>query len=166
MTIFRSLAWLIPMHHRIGFGDICPGKTDLVGRIFLTVLPILGLGFFCGPILDLSSSWQRQIPGGSLALGTFTIAMGVSMLTTLEGLSYPEAIHLCVITGKKQCRCRSPCHWHDEQHLDLTKTFHLLCYEQEQRLDTGISLRLLTLVDSCSQFMPLWLSTWWEAFWT
>ena len=85
---------------RVGFGDICPGETDLTGRIFLTVLPILGLGFFCGPLLDLAGSWQNQIPGGVFALGSFTIALGVSMLTVLEGMSYSEAIHLCVITGE------------------------------------------------------------------
>lgn len=83
----------------VGFGDICPGETDFLGRIFLTILPILGLGFFCGPLLDLAASWQDQVPGGLLALGSFTLALGVSMLIVLEGMSYSEAIHLCVITG-------------------------------------------------------------------
>jgi hypothetical protein len=86
--------------YRIGFGDICPGETDVVGRIFLTLLPFLGLGFFCGPLLDMASSWQTQVPGGLLALGSFTLALGVSMLTVVEGFSYSEAVHLCVITGK------------------------------------------------------------------
>jgi len=83
----------------IGFGDICPGQTDFTGRIFLTFLPILGLGFFCGPLLELASSWQRQVPGGIVALASFTLALGVSMLTALEGFSYSDAAHLCVITG-------------------------------------------------------------------
>ena len=85
---------------RIGFGDICPADHDIVGRIFLTILPFLGLGFFCGPILDMTSTWQRQVPGGVFALGAFTLAMGVSMLTVVENMSYSEAIHLCVITGE------------------------------------------------------------------
>jgi hypothetical protein len=71
-----------------------------LGRIFLTVLPVLGLGFFCGPLLDLASLWKNQVPGGVLALGSFTLALGVSMLTIVEGMSYSEAVHLCVITGK------------------------------------------------------------------
>ena len=92
---------LIPVFSAsVGFGDICPGEPDIFGRIFLTILPLFGLGFFCGPLLDLASLWQRQVPGGVLALGTFTIAMGVSMLTVVEGMSLPEAIHLCVITGE------------------------------------------------------------------
>jgi len=83
----------------VGFGDICPGETDIVGRIFLTVLPLFGLGFFCGPIMDLASSWQSIVPGGAFSVGSLTLMMGVSMLTTVEELSYSEAIHLCVITG-------------------------------------------------------------------
>ncbi|CAJ1966456.1 unnamed protein product [Cylindrotheca closterium] len=83
----------------VGFGDICPGETDVVGRIFLTMLPLFGLGFFCGPIMELASSWQNMVPGGALSVGTLMLVMGVSMLTTIEGLSYSEAVHLCVITG-------------------------------------------------------------------
>lgn len=85
--------------HRIGFGDICPGNPDFLGRVFLTVFPLVGLGFFCGPILDLASSWKSQFPGGSLSLVTFTLAIGVSMLTVLEGLEFTEALHLCVVLG-------------------------------------------------------------------
>lgn len=84
---------------RIGFGDICPGETDIVGQIFLTLPPLFGLGFFCGPILELASSWQNQIPGGVLSVGSVTLAIGVSVLTALEGYSISEAIHLCVMTG-------------------------------------------------------------------
>ena len=84
------------------FGDICPGETDVVGRIFLTILPLFGLGFFCGPIMDLASSWQNMVPGGALSVGTLTLMMGVSMLTTVEELSYSEAVHLCVITGESE----------------------------------------------------------------
>jgi len=83
----------------VGFGDICPGDTDVVGRIFLTILPLFGLGFFCGPIMDLASSWQTLVPGGAFSVGTITLMMGVSMLTIVEDLSYSEAVHLCVITG-------------------------------------------------------------------
>mmetsp|Transcript_23345 Transcript_23345/g.57446 ORF Transcript_23345/g.57446 Transcript_23345/m.57446 type:complete len:155 (-) Transcript_23345:47-511(-) len=72
---------------------------DIVGRIFLTILPLFGLGFFCGPIMDLASSWQTMVPGGAFSVGSLTLMMGVSMLTTVEELSYSEAVHLCVITG-------------------------------------------------------------------
>lgn len=87
---------------RVGFGDICPGKTDLVGGIFLTILPLLGLGFFCGPILTMASSWKSEVPGGVLALATVTLALGVSILTTVEKMSFVDAIHLSVITGKRE----------------------------------------------------------------
>ena len=81
------------------FGDICPGETDIIGNIFLTILPLFGLGFFCGPILDIASSWQSSVPGGVVSIGSLTLAIGVSVLTVLEGYSISEAIHLCVITG-------------------------------------------------------------------
>mmetsp|Transcript_23343 Transcript_23343/g.57442 ORF Transcript_23343/g.57442 Transcript_23343/m.57442 type:complete len:174 (-) Transcript_23343:273-794(-) len=86
----------------VGFGDICPGEMDIVGRIFLTILPLFGLGFFCGPIMDLASSWQTMVPGGAFSVGSLTLMMGVTMLTTVEELSYSEAVHLCVITGESE----------------------------------------------------------------
>lgn len=66
------------------------------------VLPLLGLGFFCGPLLELSSSWKHQVPGGLITLMTVTIALGVLVFTFLEAFSYTDAIELCVITGKQQ----------------------------------------------------------------
>eukprot|EP00531_Pseudo-nitzschia_arenysensis_P013252 CAMPEP_0116156346 /NCGR_PEP_ID=MMETSP0329-20121206/22784_1 /TAXON_ID=697910 /ORGANISM="Pseudo-nitzschia arenysensis, Strain B593" /LENGTH=195 /DNA_ID=CAMNT_0003653425 /DNA_START=16 /DNA_END=600 /DNA_ORIENTATION=+ len=84
----------------VGFGDICPGDfSDPLGDLFLLVLPILGLGFFCGPILTLASSWQKRIPGGAVSLGSVTLALGVSALTVFEGLELKDAIHLSIITG-------------------------------------------------------------------
>lgn len=84
----------------IGFGDICPGNfSHSLGNIFLLTLPILGLGFFCGPILTLASSWQSRVPGGVLSLGSFTLALGVSMLTVIEGMELKDAIHLTFETG-------------------------------------------------------------------
>lgn len=71
-----------------------------MGGIFLTILPLLGLGFFCGPILSLASSWKSQVPGGVLSLAMLTLAFGVSMLTTVEEMSFAEAVQLSVITGK------------------------------------------------------------------
>ena len=73
----------------------------------MTVLPLLGLGFFCGPLLDLTSTWQNQVPGGVLALSTLTLAMGISMLTVLENLSYTDATHLCIITGTVQLETKN-----------------------------------------------------------
>ena len=84
---------------RIGFGDICPGDTGTFGRMFLTILPMVGLGFFCGPFLELASSWKDQVPGGLTALSSLTLALGVWLFSVLEGMSYSKAIHLSVITG-------------------------------------------------------------------
>lgn len=84
----------------VGFGDICPGNfSDPLGDIFLLVLPLLGLGFFCGPILTMTSSWQSRVPGGVLSLGSLTLALGVSMLTVFEGMAFKDAIHLSIMTG-------------------------------------------------------------------
>ena len=90
----------------VGFGDICPGDfSNPLGNVFLLVLPIMGLGFFCGPILTMASSWQNRVPGGVLSLGSVTLALGVSMLTVLEGMELKDAIHLSFETGESAQPC-------------------------------------------------------------
>ena len=84
----------------VGFGDICPSNPDLYGRIFLTTLALLGLGFFCGPILSMASAWQNQVPGGAMSLFVVTLAVGVWTLGQLENMSMSDAAHLTVITGE------------------------------------------------------------------
>jgi hypothetical protein len=83
----------------IGFGDICPGETDIIGELFVTILSMIGIGFFCGPLLSVASQWKHQVPGGIVPLATMTLGMGMSMFTALEGMSYSEAFHLCIIAG-------------------------------------------------------------------
>lgn len=84
----------------VGFGEICPGEfSNPLGDLFLMILPLLGLGFFSGPILTMASSWQTQFPGGVLSIGTLTLALGVSALTVLEGIEFKDAIHLTIHTG-------------------------------------------------------------------
>jgi len=84
----------------VGFGDICPGNfSNPLGNIFLLVLPTMGLGFFCGPILTMASSWQSRVPGGVLSLGSVTLALGISMLTVIEDMELKDAIHLSFETG-------------------------------------------------------------------
>ena len=88
------------MIHRIGFGDICPGNDiDAEGRLFLTIFPILGLGFFCGPILQLAASWRTQVPGGPLTVVAFTLAVGIALLTSIEGMEITDALHFCIVMG-------------------------------------------------------------------
>ena len=85
---------------RIGFGDICPSKEiDMTGRIFLTIFPILGLGFFCGPILEIAAFWRSQVPGGPLSVAAFTLVVGIALLTTIEGMDLTDALHFCIVLG-------------------------------------------------------------------
>lgn len=63
------------------------------------MFPLIGLGFFCGPILVLASSWRKQVPGGPITLAVFALGMGVSMFTAIENLSITEALHFCVVLG-------------------------------------------------------------------
>ena len=70
-----------------------------MGDIFLLVLPLSGLGFFCGPILTMASLWQSRVAGGSLSLGSMALLLGVSLLTVFEGMSLKDAVHLSIITG-------------------------------------------------------------------
>jgi hypothetical protein len=80
-------------------GDICPGDLAPLSKMFLVVFAFTGLGFFCGPLMDVASTWTRHVPGGTLALGTVTIGIGVLLFTTLEGISETEAIYASVIAG-------------------------------------------------------------------
>jgi hypothetical protein len=86
--------------HSVGYGDICPGDLTLFGRIFLIVFLLTGLGMFCGPIMELASSWQRQVPGGKATLASLAVGMGVSIFTVLEGLPHMEAVYASIITGR------------------------------------------------------------------
>jgi hypothetical protein len=84
----------------VGYGDICPAKNlSVLGKTFIVGLSLTGLGFFCGPIVELASSWQTHVPGGIVALLSFTIALGVLLFTSLENMNQLEAAYFSVITG-------------------------------------------------------------------
>ena len=85
--------------HSVGFGDICPGNTDVVGKVFLLVFSFASLGFFCGPVVQLGAAWRHAIPGGLPVLGSFVLTLGVTVFTMAEGLDQFEAIYASVITG-------------------------------------------------------------------
>ena len=103
----------------IGFGDICPGPgIDTVGTLFLTVLPFVGLGFVCGPMLQVTATWKEYVPGagGSLVpLAISTLALGVSTLVVLEDMTVFDALHLSVITASKSLtsivECKNDLKW-------------------------------------------------------
>ena len=94
-----NVSFCSPYHNSVGFCDICPGETNLAGKVFLILFSLCGLGIFCGPIMDLASSWRHQIPGGLPTLASFTIGIGVMVFTTFEGLAQTDAIYASVITG-------------------------------------------------------------------
>lgn len=86
----------------IGYGDICPGADlEPISKFFLVLFAMSGLGFFCGPILDLASSWRNHIPaGGFVMLASLTLGIGVALFTTFEGVSQSEAVYASVIAGE------------------------------------------------------------------
>ena len=86
----------------VGFGDICPGDTNAEGKLFLLLFSLAGLGFFCGPIVQLGAAWRHAIPGGLTALATFVLGLGVTIFTTVEGLDHVEAMYASIITGKAE----------------------------------------------------------------
>lgn len=84
----------------VGYGDICPGRIDHVGRTFIVFLSLSGLGFFCGPIMGMASAWKDMFPGGTVALLTTTIATAVFVFSYwLEEMSESEAAYFSIITG-------------------------------------------------------------------
>lgn len=84
----------------VGYGDICPSdKLSTIGRMFIVTLSFCGMGMFCGPIMDFSSSWKRRIPGGVLGPGIASLGLGVLLFTQLEEMSALNAAYLSIITG-------------------------------------------------------------------
>lgn len=85
---------------RVGFGDICPAKNlSPLGKVFIVVTSFCGLGMFCGPVMEVASVWSANVPGGMLALTSLTIAAGVVIFTSIEGMTESDAAYMSVITG-------------------------------------------------------------------
>ena len=63
------------------------------------------LGFFCGPILELASSWKHHVPsGGFVMLASLSVGLGVTLFTTLEAsLSQSDAVYASIIAGELRC---------------------------------------------------------------
>lgn len=91
---------IISSRSSIGYGDICPGDLTVYGKIFLVAFILSGLGVFCGPVMDVTSSWKRQIPGGFTAVATVVLGLGVTIFTSIEGVSHSDALYASIITGK------------------------------------------------------------------
>eukprot|EP00804_Cyclotella_cryptica_P020867 CCRYP_011457-RB/>CCRYP_011457-RB protein AED:0.27 eAED:0.27 QI:51/0/0.5/1/0/0.5/2/0/159 len=84
----------------VGYGDICPSdKLSHLGQIFIISLSFCGLGMFCGPIMDFSSSWKTRIPGGVIGPGLCALGVGILLFTQIEEMSVANAAYLAVITG-------------------------------------------------------------------
>eukprot|EP00542_Grammatophora_oceanica_P011081 CAMPEP_0194027002 /NCGR_PEP_ID=MMETSP0009_2-20130614/1236_1 /TAXON_ID=210454 /ORGANISM="Grammatophora oceanica, Strain CCMP 410" /LENGTH=210 /DNA_ID=CAMNT_0038665923 /DNA_START=156 /DNA_END=788 /DNA_ORIENTATION=- len=84
----------------VGYGDVCPsGNMESAGKTFLVFFSFAGLGFFCGPIMDLAASWKNQVPGGIISIASLTLAIGIFLFTYLENMSHLEAAYFSVITG-------------------------------------------------------------------
>jgi hypothetical protein len=68
--------------------------------LFIVLFVFSGLGFFCGPLLELTSSWINYVPGGMVTLVSLTIGAGVSLFSNLEGLPQSDAIYASFVVGK------------------------------------------------------------------
>lgn len=80
-------------------GDICPGNLDPLGKLFIVLFALSGLGFFCGPLLEVASSWTKHVPGGLATLASLTLGIGVAVFSNIEGVSHSEALYASIITG-------------------------------------------------------------------
>jgi len=59
----------------------------------------IGLGMFCGPVMDLAGTWSANVPGGVFALASVTLALGVMLFTYVEEMSEYDAAYMSFITG-------------------------------------------------------------------
>lgn len=50
--------------------------------------------------MELASVWQRQAPGGSATLLSFTVGVGTAIFVWFEGLDQLEAVYASIVTGK------------------------------------------------------------------
>ena len=83
----------------VGYGDICPSNPDPTGKAFVIALCFIGMGFFCGPVMDFAASWRNSVPGGVLGVAAATIGTGVAVFTQLEEWEPLTAAYYCVVTG-------------------------------------------------------------------
>ena len=85
----------------VGYGDICP--ADLTGhdssKLFLVVFAFLGLGFFCGPVMDFAAQWANEVPGGNATSLITAIALGIGLFSHFEGWDAKDSAYYSVITG-------------------------------------------------------------------
>ena len=49
--------------------------------------------------MDVAASWQGRVPGGLASLAAWVLGLGITIFTTIEGLSQTDAIYASVITG-------------------------------------------------------------------
>ena len=85
---------------RVGYGDICPGEMSTFGKLFIITLSLCGLGFFCGPIMDYSSSWKDRIQGGAIP-ALFALVFGTLLFQeVIEDINdWHTALYFALITG-------------------------------------------------------------------
>ena len=62
-----------------------------MGKLFLVILSFLGLGFFCGPVMDYAASWRESVPGGTFGTVFCTIGLGVGLFVHYEGWDWKTA---------------------------------------------------------------------------
>jgi hypothetical protein len=55
---------------------------------------------FVGPIMELTSSWSRHVPGGTLGLASSVLGIGILIFTYIEGRGSWDALYASIITGE------------------------------------------------------------------
>ena len=49
--------------------------------------------------MDITSSWKQQIPGGFSVVATVILGLGITIFTSIEGVSHSDALYASIITG-------------------------------------------------------------------
>lgn len=115
-------------------GDICPGDLAPISKLFLVLFALSGLGFFCGPLLEVSSSsWTKHVPGGLATLATLTVGIGVAIFSNIEGVSQSEAFYASIIAGTYDMCCKRRWHVCIDAFLFTTDGYIVACFPQRTK---------------------------------
>ena len=84
----------------VGYGDV---YLENGSRAFAVLVALLAGGLFCGPVLDLTSSWTKRVGAngvrGAVVIFSIVALVAMGLFHALEGWAPFDSLYFAVITG-------------------------------------------------------------------